>query len=288
MTKQQFLEAFESALSAQNASADFTHEQSALVSEKILSLSDEAFAKYATEDNVNMLVHSAMEEYLSRTKIPESADIADEDGTSEDAPTIAVDSAKIADTVEKEEDATVYEIPSDKNDDVVTVDMTPIVSHKKKTDGDNDSFLKNILKKVEDNTPALLFTILSILCFPLILFAAFVVIGALCSIYFALAALVIAIVAAIIMIVCGGGLVSIVALIYGATQVMQVPRYVGMHEIGFALIVIGATVLSSVILYNIAIRLIPWVLAKASVVFRAIVVHLKRLSEKAKKGCDLL
>lgn len=286
MTKQQFLEAFENALSAQNASDDFTREQSALVSEKILSLSDEAFAKYANEENVNMLVHSAMEEYLSRTKIPVGED-SPEETPGEDAPTIAVDSAKIADSAEIESDA-VYENPADKSDDIVTVDMTPIVNHKKKSDSDGDSFLKNLLKKVEDNTPSLLFTILTILSFPLILFAAFVVIGALCSIYFALAALVIAIVAAIIMIVCGGGLVSIVSLIYGATQIMQAPRYVGIHEIGFALIVIGATILSSVLLYNVAIRLIPWVLEKASIIFKLIVVQLRRLSEKAKKGCDLL
>ena len=69
---------------------------------------------------------------------------------------------------------------------------------------------------------------------------------------------------------------------------MQVPRYVGIHEIGFALIVIGATLLSSVLLYNVAIRLVPWVLEKAAVIFKLIVVRLRRLSEKAKKGCDLL
>ncbi len=281
MTKQQFLEAFEGALTAQNASADFVREQSDLVSEKITPLSDEAFAKFANEDNVNMLVHSAMEEYLSRTKIPESEPIEEEESDGVDAPTIALE-------VQAAEEEIVYETPAEKEDDVVTFDMTPTVSHKKKSDGEADSFLKVLLKKVEDNTPSLLFTILTFLSFPLILFAAFVVITALCSIYFALAALVIAIVAAIIMIVCGGGLVSIVALIYGATQVMQVPRYVGIHEIGFALIVIGATLLSSVLLYNVAIRLIPWVLEKAAVIFKLIVVRLRRLSEKAKKGCDLL
>ena len=285
MTKQQFLEAFEGALTAQNASADFTHEQSALVSEKIFSLSDEAFAKFANEENVNMLVHSAMEEYLSRTKVPESASAEEEENAGEDAPTIALEVAKVEE--QEDEIEVTYDVPADK-DDVVTVDMTPVLSHKKKSESEADSFLKVLLKKVEDNTPSLLFTILTFLSFPLILFAAFVAIGALCSIYFARAALVIAIVAAIIMIVCGGGLVSIVALIYGATQVMQVPRYVGIHEIGFALIVIGATLLSSVLLYNIAIRLIPWVLEKAAVIFKLMVVRLRRLSEKAKKGCDLL
>ncbi|MBE6619668.1 MAG: hypothetical protein E7626_07875 [Ruminococcaceae bacterium] len=286
MTKQQFLEAFESALGAENVSADFTREQSALVSEKILSLSDEAFAKYANEENVNMLARSAMEEYLSRTKIPTDTAAQESEQESQDAPTITLDAAISQE--EGDADAIPDEAPADKSDDIVTVDTTPVAVHKKKTDSDIDTFWKALLKKVEDKTPSLLFTILAVLSFPLILFAAFVVIGALCSIYFALAALVVAIVGAIIMIVCGGGLISIVSLLYGATQVMQAPRYVGIHEIGFALIVIGATLLSSVLLYNIAIRLIPWVLSKASVVFKVIIVQLRKLAEKAKKGCDLL
>lgn len=286
MTKQQFLEAFESALGAENVSADFTREQSALVSEKILSLSDEAFAKYANEENVNMLARSAMEEYLSRTKIPTDTAAQESGQESQDAPTITLDAAIPQE--EGDADEIPDEAPADKSDDIVTVDTTPVAVHKKKADSDIDTFWKALLKKVEDKTPSLLFTILAVLSFPLILFAAFVVIGALCSIYFALAALVVAIVGAIIMIVCGGGLISIVSLLYGATQVMQAPRYVGIHEIGFALIVIGATLLSSVLLYNIAIRLIPWVLSKASVVFKVIVVQLRKLAEKAKKGCDLL
>ncbi len=291
MTKQQFLEAFQNALAAENASPDFVSEQTALISGKIEALSDEEFAKRASEENIALLVRSAMEEYLSRTKhsAPKPAeDAAEEEDTDiVSAPTITVEATKRIDTVP--DTSEVEDIQSaDKNDDIVTVDMTPIVSGKKKADSDKESFWKSLIKKAEERTPSLLFTILTVLAFPLLLFAAFIVLGAIFSIYFALAALVIAIVAAIVAVVCGGGLTSLVALLYGATQIMQEPRYVGMHEIGFALIVIGATILISVLLYNLSIKLIPWVLSKASVIFKFIIVHVKRLAEKARKGCENL
>ena len=161
MTKQQFLEAFESALGAENVSADFTREQSALVSEKILSLSDEAFAKYANEENVNMLARSAMEEYLSRTKIPTDTAAQESEQESQDAPTITLDAAIPQE--EGDADEIPDEAPADKSDDIVTVDTTPVAVHKKKTDSDIDTFWKALLKKVEDKTPSLLFTILAVL-----------------------------------------------------------------------------------------------------------------------------
>ncbi len=289
MTKQQFLEAFKSALAAENASPDFVSEQTALLSGKIEALSDEEFAKRASDENIAMLVRSTMEEYLSRTK-HSSSNGAEKTNEAQDvasAPTITVEATKRIDSVPERPEAENVSSP-DKNDDIVTVDMTPVVSSKKKSDAEKEPFWKSIAKKAEERTPTLLFTILAVLSFPLLLFAAFVVIGAIFSIYFALAALVIALVAAIIVVVCGGGLTALIALLYGATQILQEPRYIGMHEIGFALIVIGATILISVLLYNAAVKLVPWVLSKASVIFKAIVVRVRRLAEKAKKGCDNL
>ena len=383
MTKQQFLESFRNALEAENVPNDFIDEQSSLIEGKIETLSDGDFAKSASEENVRMLVRSAMDEFLSRTRLtfdlPVTPDESDEtvtkateaadttdtaepevtdntenseenaeneqnediavnseiavndntgdtDGTDESeaidkgeetvvlntstgtdtddnttdtdsAPTIAVDATKKIDTVadgdETEENISEENTSevgtSDKtDDDVVTVDMTPIVPHKKKGEGEANAFWKKIVKKAESRTPTLLFTILTVLLFPLILFTAFVVLALVFSVYFGLAALAIALVVGIIAVICGGGLTSLVALLYGATQIMQTPRYVGIHEIGFALILIGSTILISILLYNLAIKFIPWVLSKASVLFKDLVVWVKRLAEKARKGCDKL
>lgn len=300
MTRQQFLEEFQSALSDQGASPEFIDEQSALISGKIEALSDTEFEKSANGENIAMLARSSMEEYLSRTRHTQEKEpeVQDENEATiitrpvsekqSETPAVTDEETKKIDTVPEKEASSKDDSFSDKGDDIVTVDMTPIVSHKKKTESDKKSFIKRLTERAENKSSTLIFTVLTVLAFPLILFGSFVAIGVLFGLYFALAALVVALIFGIIAVVCGGGLTSIVALLYGATQIMQEPRYVGMHEIGFALIVAGATILVSVLLYNVAIKLIPWILSKASVIFKALVVRVKRIAEKARKGCEKL
>ena len=173
------------------------------------------------------------------------------------------------------------------NDDIVSMDMRPAPKTSKAT-SEKKGFFASLFDKAEANTPSLLFTIIMILSLPLLIICAFLSIGTLVSLYFALAAVILALVLLIIFIVCGGTLTSLVALLYGATQVMQEPRYVGIHEIGLALIILGGTILSSVLLYNLAVRLIPWILSKASVLFKFLFTKLKLLVEKLRKGCENL
>lgn len=320
MTKQQFLEAFKSALIGENASPDFVNEQTYLLEGKLAALSDEDFEKRADQENVTLLVRSAMEEYLSRTKHTVTTEKTDEesqkstveendardgeDDTSDPnyETKIMTDDIIIVgeNDISSQETKKLDHIPnaseqqeSDSNvsvdNDIVTVDMTPIVtSVKKKDDNIKPSFFAAILRKAENRSSSVIFSILTILFLPLILFTAFASLGALVTLYFALAAIIVAIIGAILIAVLGGGLTSIVALLYGATQIMQEPRYIGIHEIGFALIVIGSTILISVLLYNTAVRLIPWILSKASTIFKWLVSAVKRLADKAKKGCEKL
>ena len=114
--------------------------------------------------------------------------------------------------------------------------LSGLVVELKSLDFDDDEekkgFFASLFEKAEANSSSLLFTIIMILSFPLLIVLAFLCIGTLVSLYFALAAVILALVLLIIFIVCGGTLTSLVALLYGATQVMQAPRYVGIHEIG--------------------------------------------------------
>jgi hypothetical protein len=172
-------------------------------------------------------------------------------------------------------------------DDIVSMDIRP-ASKTKTVPSEKKGFWAALFDKAEENTPSLLFTIIMILALPLLIVLAFVSIGTLASLYFALAAVILALVLLIIFIVCGGTLTSLVALLYGATQIMQEPRYVGIHEIGLALIILGCTILASVLLYNLAVRLIPWTLSKASVLFSFLFTKFKLLVEKLRKGCEKL
>ncbi len=176
---------------------------------------------------------------------------------------------------------------SNSNDDIVSMDMRP-APKTSKASSEKKGFFASLFEKAEANTPSLLFTIIMVLSLPLLIILAFLSIGTLVSLYFALAAVILALVLLIIFIVCGGTLTSLVALLYGATQVMQEPRYVGIHEIGLALIILGGTILTSVLLYNLAVRFIPWILSKASVLFKFLLTKLKLLVEKLRKGCENL
>ena len=322
MTKQEFLETFESALRAEKVSADFVEEQTKLLSEKLASLPDEEFQKSAESENVSMLVRSSVEEYLARTRQtsaptskkievdpsdtviietrkldpikkdqkPEKKAASEEkkpSGEKEKAPVKKAEPMPEKKAVKKDEAVKKTSKKAKNSDDVVSMEMMPVSANSRAL-AEKKTLLSSISAKADAKTPSIIFTLIMVLSLPLLLILAFVSIGALVSIYFALAAVVLAIILAIICVVFGGSLTSLVALLYGATQIMQEPRYVGIHEIGLALIIIGATVLVSVLLYNIAVRLIPWVLSKAALIFKLLFTGVKRLAEKLRKGCERL
>lgn len=291
MTKQQFLDAFESALRSENADASFVSEQLSLLANKIEAHSDEEFQKIATPENISMLASSAMDEYLSRTKHSSTpkASAEKEPSSISDTDNSDFESDEATKKIEKVSAKGTSDPKVEKTDDVVSVDMTPVIpTGKKRANDEAGSFFEKLIKKSEAKTPSIVFVTLLILSLPLLLFLAGLSVGALVLVYFVFAAIIIALVAAIVAVVCSGSISSIIAILYGATQVMQEPRYVGIHELGFALIIIGATIFISVILYNIAVRLIPWILVKASLIFKYIVSRTKRIAVKARKGCEKL
>ncbi|MBE6608010.1 MAG: hypothetical protein E7633_05610 [Ruminococcaceae bacterium] len=325
MTKQEFLTAFENSLRKEKVTADFVEEQVKLLSEKLSSLPDEDFQKTAGDENVSMLVKSSVEEYLARTRqtsVPTSKRIE-----VDSSDTVIIETRKL-DPVKKEPKAEKKAKPDDEksepkvtkepkttkepakksgtpkkkeapkaekaekkktkaNDDVVSMEIMP-VSKGDRALTEKKTFLSSLSEKAEARTPSIIFTIITILALPLLVLLAFVSIGTLVSLYFALAAVILAIVFLIIFIVFGGSLTALVALLYGATQIMQEPRYVGIHEIGLAFIILGGTILSSVLLYNVAVRFIPWILSRASLLFKLLFTGVKVLAEKVRKGCEKL
>ena len=108
------------------------------------------------------------------------------------------------------------------------------------------------------------------------------------SVFMALAAVLIVTVSAIVIVVGAGSIVSVASLLYGATQILSTPRYLGIHEIGLGLLVAGVTILVSVILYNIAIRLVPFIYAKLISFIKFTFRLARKLIAKAKKGCENL
>ena len=84
-----------------------------------------------------------------------------------------------------------------------------------------------------------------------------------------------------------GTLASIAGIIYGVVK-LSTQRGEGIFEIGLGVLVAGATLLSGVLIYNFALRLMPWVIKKTAFLCRlctrrihiAIINFRGRLSEK--------
>jgi len=83
--------------------------------------------------------------------------------------------------------------------------------------------------------------------------------GLFIGVFVALSALIVGLVAGLIGLVAVGAGVSLVGIIFGITQLFSFMA-AGLYEIGLGVIVIGAVMLVSILLYNIAIRFLPWII----------------------------
>lgn len=84
--------------------------------------------------------------------------------------------------------------------------------------------------------------------------------GAFAALFLTLAALVVAIIAVLVVVAACGAGVSLVGIIFGVTQLFSFVA-AGIYEIGLGIMVAGAVLFVSVLLYNIAIRLLPWIIS---------------------------
>lgn len=127
--------------------------------------------------------------------------------------------------------------------------------------------------------------------FTALLYAAlFVIYGVL---FAAGAALIIGLIAVLIADIAVGTAVSLIGIIYGVTQLFNpATRAVGLYELGLGLLIGGAAMFTGILIYNIAIRLLPFLLKKLTYLLRLILGKLKdlyytlkrRSGDSAKRG----
>lgn len=94
---------------------------------------------------------------------------------------------------------------------------------------------------------------------PLLLFLIAVVLGVFLFAFFAMASVIAACIVALVAIVGAGTGIALFGLIYGTTQLFSAAA-AGLYEIGIAIKVIGISLFSGILLYNVAIRLIPYLM----------------------------
>lgn len=136
--------------------------------------------------------------------------------------------------------------------------------------------------------PKLLLAAIIVLCAPMVLFLVLAVLGLSLGVALVMASVILGVVCVIAAIVCGGSILAVLSLIYGITQIISEPRYVGIHEIGLAMFFAGITILISVLLYNVAVRLIPLLYKLIGKGLRILIAKGRKLLSSVWKGCKSL
>jgi hypothetical protein len=113
-------------------------------------------------------------------------------------------------------------------------------------------------KDYPDGKSRALYWLIVIICIPFIIALALVAIGIYIAFWLVLALLMIFTIAALIVFVTAGAVVSVVGIVYGIIQVIKGMTPVGLFEIGLGITVGAAVIFVGILIYNFAVRLIPF------------------------------
>ncbi len=138
----------------------------------------------------------------------------------------------------------------------------------------------------EDKTPRGVATFwgLFILTLPLtvaILAAVLVIFGA---VFLGLILAIIGLVVGMIAVVAAGSGLALVGIIYGITQLFTFVA-AGIYEIGLGVMIIGVALFGGVVLYNLAIRFLPWVMSWLTVLFTFVFGRFRNLFYLVRREC---
>lgn len=271
MNRMEFVEALRHKLTDEGFNADYVDTQCSNLTEKLSQLTDESAAQYTTDRNLDIIVRKLMIQDGSQRKVkplqskqpPAAAEEADD--LSPDEPV-------------RHEPKTAS--PSVRTDVEFVEESATAVKRRAKATSASEY--------IPCDKPRLLTFLLALICAPTILLILGTAFGLFSGIFMLLAVSILFIVVAIIAIVGIGSVLSVAALLYGATQLLSASRYVGFHEIGFGLLVAGITMASAILLYNAAIRLIPFLYLQMGKLLKLFYRKLVEFAKNAVKGCEQL
>ncbi|MBQ8287736.1 MAG: hypothetical protein IJX76_03075 [Clostridia bacterium] len=273
MNRQEFIEALRQRLTAEGFPQEYVDTQCNALIEKLNGLPDETADQYTTARNLDIIVRKLVSQDADQLVVsaPETSEIP------EDAETIApeqIDPTPSAPPVTAD--------PAASRADVQFVDEASLSPDRRSPRTVADA------EYITCDKPRLLMLALAAICAPTILFVLLGSFGLFALVFMALAAAICLIVVAIVAITGIGSVISVVALLYGATQVLSPPRYVGFHEIGVGLIAAGVTMAASILLYNVAIRLIPYIYVKMGKLLKFFTRKLVSFTKNTVKGVEQL
>lgn len=111
-----------------------------------------------------------------------------------------------------------------------------------------------------------------------------IIFGAFVSVFALLIGLIILGIASLIVVVGAGSGVSLIGIIFGITQLFSFPAS-GVYEIGLGIIVAGIVLLVSVLIYNLTLRVFPWLIKLVARFLKFVCLKLKDLFFMIRKEC---
>ena len=143
---------------------------------------------------------------------------------------------------------------------------------RKEKPAEDSEYSSDLEENYSDGKSKILFWIILIVCIPFLVLLAAVAVAIYMFFWLVLALLMIFIIAVLIAFVTAGATVSIIGIVYGVIQVIKGLTPVGLFEIGLGIVVASAVAFVGILVYNFAVRLIPFamkMLAKLlGIVFR--------------------
>lgn len=129
---------------------------------------------------------------------------------------------------------------------------------KSRYDDDND-FFEYSPEHPPSTKGMLVFWVGLFLTLPISIGIVAIIFGAFAAVFIGLAGLIVAGVALLAGVVAAGAGISLVGIIFGITQLFSFAA-AGIYEIGLGVMVAGAALFVSVLIYNLSIRFFPWVI----------------------------
>ena len=180
--------------------------------------------------------------------------------------------------------------PEDEDDDVKVYRGAGSVPRKEPTpptDTDYDEYIRD-----DDPEPQAsargkrIFWLIFICALPLTLILLLAYFGVFGAIFAALCAVIVLLVAGLIGGAAVGAVVSLVGIVYGIMQLITAASSApGLYEIGLGITVGGVVMAGGIIVYNIAIRLIPLLIRLLASLFGFCTGKLRTLFQMAKEAC---
>lgn len=273
MNANEFFDSVAQDLEKRGIPSDFAEAKLSQIKERISKLDENDALKFYSEGNYKAVIDKICSSYESEIK---SGDTIALTQTFEEVQTNT-------DSGESDENA------KDHKRKITVVNPTDLPDKPKK-----ETVIGKLANKISGNMASdkreslIMLVAILIVFLPLFVIMAVAGVGVFTGACVALAGAILLIIAVIFGVVLGGSVLSVASLLYGVSQLLGDTKYIGFHEVGLGLVFMGVTMLVGIVLYNVAVRLIPLIYRLLGKLFVLACKLFKKWVASVLKGCEKL